>query len=40
MLVISIKTIERHRAKVLQKLGLRDRLEPTRCAIRVGLTEP
>jgi DNA-binding NarL/FixJ family response regulator len=40
MLVISIKTVERHRANMLQKLGLRDRLELTRYAIRVGLIEP
>ncbi|MER6778357.1 MULTISPECIES: response regulator transcription factor [unclassified Streptomyces] len=40
LLVISPKTVERHRANLLQKLGLRDRLELTRYAIRVGLTEP
>ncbi|MFH8462705.1 response regulator [Streptomyces sp. NPDC017991] len=39
MLFISIKTVHRHRANVLHKLGLRDRLELTRYAIRVGLTE-
>ncbi len=40
LLVISAKTVERHRANLLQKLGLRDRLELTRYAIRVGLIEP
>jgi DNA-binding NarL/FixJ family response regulator len=40
MLFISIKTVERHRANLLQKLGLRDRLELTRYAIRAGLIEP
>ena len=40
MLVISVKTVERHRANLLQKLGLKDRLELTRYAIRVGLVEP
>lgn len=40
LLVISAKTVERHRANLLQKLGLRDRLELTRYAIRTGLTEP
>ncbi|TDD34937.1 response regulator [Saccharopolyspora elongata] len=40
ILVISIKTVERHRANLLQKLGLRDRLELTRYAIRAGLIEP
>ncbi|MFD6225773.1 response regulator [Streptomyces sp. NPDC060232] len=40
LLVISAKTVERHRANLLHKLGLRDRLELTRYAIRVGLIEP
>ncbi|WP_438295637.1 response regulator [Streptomyces sp. HUAS TT7] len=40
LLVISSKTVERHRANLLQKLGLRDRLELTRYAIRTGLIEP
>jgi DNA-binding NarL/FixJ family response regulator len=39
-LVISIKTVERHRENVLAKLGMRDRTELTRYAIRVGLIEP
>ena len=37
---ISAKTVDRHRTNVLQKLGLRDRLELTRYAIRTGLIEP
>ncbi|MEV4703217.1 response regulator transcription factor [Actinoplanes sp. NPDC049316] len=40
MLFISVKTVERHRSNILQKLGLRDRLELTRYAIRTGLIEP
>ncbi|WP_414507497.1 response regulator [Streptomyces sp. NEAU-L66] len=40
LLVISVKTVERHRANLLEKLGLKDRLELTRYAIRVGLIEP
>lgn len=40
VLVISVKTVERHRANLLQKLGLKDRLELTRYAIRAGLIEP
>jgi DNA-binding NarL/FixJ family response regulator len=39
-LVISDKTVERHRANVLDKLGLRNRVELTRYAIRRGLIEP
>jgi DNA-binding NarL/FixJ family response regulator len=39
-LTISIKTVERHRANVLAKLGMRDRTELTRYAIRAGLIEP
>lgn len=40
LLFISPKTVERHRANLLEKLGLRDRLELTRYAIRTGLIEP
>ncbi len=40
LLVISVKTAERHRANLLRKLGLKDRLELTRYAIHVGLIEP
>ena len=40
MLVISEKTVERHRANVLEKLGMRDRVGLTRYAIRRGLVEP
>lgn len=40
MLVVSVKTVERHRANVLEKLGLRDRVQLTRYAIRQGLVEP
>jgi DNA-binding NarL/FixJ family response regulator len=39
-LVISKKTVERHRANILEKLGMRDRVELTRYAIRRGLVEP
>ncbi|SEF18811.1 response regulator [Jiangella alba] len=39
-LVISHKTVERHRANVLAKLGMRDRTELTRYAVRAGLIEP
>jgi DNA-binding NarL/FixJ family response regulator len=39
-LVISPKTVERHRANILAKLGMRDRVELTRYAVRRGLVEP
>ncbi len=39
-LVISRKTVERHRANILEKLGMRDRVELTRYAIRRGLIVP
>ncbi|TDD90903.1 response regulator transcription factor [Saccharopolyspora karakumensis] len=40
LLVISIKTVERHRSNLMAKLGMKDRLELTRYAIRAGLIEP
>ena len=40
VLTISVKTVDRHRANILQKLGMRDRLDLTRYAIRAGLVEP
>jgi DNA-binding NarL/FixJ family response regulator len=39
LLVISAKTVERHRANIMDKLQLRDRVDLTRYAIREGLTE-
>ena len=39
-LVISKKTVEHHRSNILEKLGMRDRVELTRFAIRRGLVEP
>jgi DNA-binding NarL/FixJ family response regulator len=40
VLDISPRTVERHRANVLEKLGLQDRVDVTRYAIRRGLIEP
>ena len=40
MLVISPKTVDRHRANVLEKLRLKDRVGLTRFAIRNGLIDP
>ena len=39
-LVISPRTVDRHRENLLDKLELRNRVELTRYAIRVGLIEP
>jgi DNA-binding NarL/FixJ family response regulator len=39
-LVLSLKTVESHRANILRKLGMRDRVDLTRYAIRRGLIEP
>jgi DNA-binding NarL/FixJ family response regulator len=40
LLTISLKTVERHRENIIAKLGMRDRVELTRYAIRRGLVEP
>ena len=40
LLSISRKTVDRHRANILDKLGMRDRVDVTRYAIRRGLVEP
>jgi DNA-binding NarL/FixJ family response regulator len=40
LLNISRNTVERHRENVLAKLGMRDRVQLTRYAIRRGLVEP
>ena len=39
-LSISRRTVDRHRENILGKLGMRDRVELTRYAIRRGLIEP
>ena len=38
-LVISVKTVDRHRQNILDKLGMSDRVELTRYAIRRGLIQ-
>jgi DNA-binding NarL/FixJ family response regulator len=40
VLHLSEKTVESHRANLLRKLGMRDRVELVRYAIRRGLVEP
>ena len=40
MLVISPRTVERHRENLRHKLGLRNRVDLTRYAIRTGLISP
>ena len=40
LLVISEKTVERPRATILERRGMRDRVDLTRYAIRRGLVEP
>ena len=39
-LIISHKTVDRHRANILEKLGMRNRVDLTRYAIKRGLVEP
>jgi DNA-binding NarL/FixJ family response regulator len=39
-LVLSVKTVERHRGDILHRLGMRDRVDLTRYAIRRGLIQP
>ena len=40
ILNLAEKTVESHRANVLAKLGMRDRVELVRYAIKRGLIEP
>ena len=40
ILELSEKTVENHRANAMRKLGMRDRVELVRYAIRRGLIEP
>jgi len=37
---ISVKTVESHRANIMEKLNLHNRIDLTRYAIRMGLIEP
>jgi DNA-binding NarL/FixJ family response regulator len=39
-LVLSVKTVQAHRAKLMEKLGLRDVTHLVRYAVRQGLVDP
>lgn len=39
-LSISLKTVEKHRAHIMQKLGLHDRVDLVKYAIKIGLMDP
>ena len=39
-LYLSVKTIETHRARIVDKLGLRSRADLTRYALEMGLLNP
>jgi len=40
LLAVGVKTVERHRANIFEKLGMHDRVALTRYAIRTGLIVP
>jgi len=40
LLCVSPKTIEKHRASIMEKLGMRDRLELLKYAIKIGVVDP
>ncbi len=40
LLCISLKTVDRHRTNLMEKLNMNDRVQVTRYAIRSGLVEP
>ncbi|MBF0477266.1 MAG: response regulator transcription factor [Deltaproteobacteria bacterium] len=40
VLCLSPKTVEKHRANIMKKLGLRDRLEMVKFAVKIGLVDP
>jgi len=37
MLCLSVRTVEKHRAAMMHKLGVRDALELVKCAVRLGV---
>jgi two-component system response regulator NreC len=40
ILCVSPKTVEKHRAKVMKKLGVRDLVSMVKYAIKIGIIDP